>query len=131
MYLSVESDKEPQAPFLPDKWEAQLRKGTLEMAVLATLWHDRLYGLEILRSLEAQSQLVLADGTIYPILSRLKAEGLLTAEWVEAGAGHPRKYYTLTEPGKDRLRYMAATWAELARNLGHLLKPVLDFQVTR
>src|ERR1700722_7652793 len=84
-----------------DRWEAQLRKGALEMATLASLWRGRLYGLEIIRTLEAQSSLVLAEGTIYPILSRLKAEALLTSEWVEADAGHPRKYYGLTNEGRD------------------------------
>ncbi len=53
----------------PDKWEAQMRKGCLEMAVLASLWRDRLYGLEILRVLERDSSLVLAEGTIYPSLT--------------------------------------------------------------
>src|SRR6201997_1295208 len=91
----------------PDRWEAQLRKGALEMAALASLWNGRLYGLEIIRSLESRSQLVLAEGTIYPILNRLKAEGMLTSEWVEAEAGHPRKYYTLTASGRERLREMA------------------------
>ena len=76
----------------PDRWEAQLRKGALEMATLASLWRGRLYGLEIIRFLESHSRLVLAEGTIYPILNRLKAEGLLTSVWVEAEAGHPRKY---------------------------------------
>ena len=76
----------------PDRWEAQLRKGALEMAALASLWRGRLYGLEIIRFLENQSRLVLAEGTIYPILNRLKSEGLLASEWVEAEAGHPRKY---------------------------------------
>ena len=97
----------------PDRWEAQLRKGALEMAALASLWRERLYGLEIIRFLESQSQLVLAEGTIYPILNRLKAEGMLTSEWVEADAGHPRKYYSLTEAGRQRLRQMAEAWATL------------------
>ena len=88
---------------LADRWEAQIRKGALEMAALASLWQGRLYGLEIIRFLEGQSQLVLSEGTIYPILNRLKAEGMLSSEWVEAEAGHPRKYYSLTEPGRQRL----------------------------
>ena len=114
-------------PFEPesDRWEAQLRKGALEMAALASLWHGRLYGLEILRFLESQSRLVLAEGTIYPILNRLKSEGLLTSEWVEAEAGHPRKYYSLTESGRGRLREMAAAWAGFAAGLSRLLEPVL------
>ena len=59
----------------------------------------RLYGLEILRVLERDSSLVLAEGTIYPILNRLRAEGLVQSQWVEAEAGHPRKYYQLTQSG--------------------------------
>ncbi len=110
----------------PDRWEAQLRKGALEMAALASLWHGRLYGLEILRFLETHSRLVLAEGTIYPILNRLKSEGLLTSEWVEAEAGHPRKYYSLTESGRSRLREMASAWAGFAAGLSRLLEPVLE-----
>jgi PadR family transcriptional regulator PadR len=110
----------------PDRWEAQLRKGALEMAALASLWHGRLYGLEIIRFLESNSRLVLAEGTIYPILNRLKAEGMLTSDWVEAEAGHPRKYYALTAAGRVRLRQMAEAWANFAGGLSQLLEPVLD-----
>jgi PadR family transcriptional regulator PadR len=112
----------------PDRWEAQLRKGALEMAALASLWPGRLYGLEIIRFLESQSRLVLAEGTIYPILNRLKAEGLLTSEWVEAEAGHPRKYYSLTAAGRFRLHRMAEAWVSFSRGLGRLLEPVLEQQ---
>ena len=112
----------------PDRWEAQLRKGALEMAALASLWNGRLYGLEIIRFLESHSRLVLAEGTIYPILNRLKSEGMLTSDWVEAEAGHPRKYYALTEPGRVRLRQMAEAWANFAGGLTQLLEPVLKPQ---
>jgi len=106
-------------------WEAQLRKGSLEMAILASLWQSRLYGLEILRSLSEKSQLDVAEGTLYPILSRLKAEGLLQSEWVEAEAGHPRKYYWLTAPGRRRAREMAEAWHTFAASLAALVQPVL------
>lgn len=114
----------------PDRWEAQLRKGALEMAALASLWRGRLYGLEIIRFLGKHSQLVLAEGTIYPILNRLKDEGLLASEWVEAEAGHPRKYYSLTPAGRQRLRLMAEAWVSFSRGLGNLLEPVLAKQET-
>ena len=107
-------------------WEAQLRKGSLEMAILASLWQSRLYGLEILRALEEKSQLEVAEGTVYPILSRLKNEGLLQSEWVEAEAGHPRKYYWLTAAGKRRAREMAAAWNEFSANLSALVRPITD-----
>jgi PadR family transcriptional regulator PadR len=108
-----------------DKWEAQMRKGCLEMAVLASLWHGRLYGLEILRVLERDSSLVLAEGTIYPILNRLRAEGLVQSQWVEAEAGHPRKYYELTPSGRERATRMAKTWTQFSAGLGRLIEPVL------
>lgn len=112
----------------PDRWEAQLRKGALEMAALATLWGGRMYGLEIIRQLESQSQLALAEGTIYPILNRLKAEGMVTSEWVEAEAGHPRKYYALTKDGRKRLRQMAEAWTGFSAGMNSLLEPVLARQ---
>ena len=109
-----------------EKWEAQLRKGCLELAILASLWEERLYGLEILRLLEENSNLVLAEGTVYPILARLKEEGLLQSEWVEADAGHPRKYYWLTAAGRQKAVSMGHFWNSFAANLSQLLKPVLN-----
>jgi PadR family transcriptional regulator len=114
----------------PDKWEAQMRKGCLEMAVLASLWHGKLYGLEILRVLERDSQLVLAEGTIYPILNRLRAEGLVRSQWVEAEAGHPRKYYELTPGGRERAVRMAKTWTQFSAGLGRLIEPVFGILET-
>jgi PadR family transcriptional regulator, regulatory protein PadR len=108
-----------------ERWEQQIRKGALEMAAMAALWPGRLYGLEIIRRFQDSSQLALAEGTIYPILSRLKDEGLLASEWVEAEAGHPRKYYWLTAAGRTRLQQMAETWTEFSRELARLIKPVM------
>jgi PadR family transcriptional regulator, regulatory protein PadR len=108
-----------------ERWEAQIRKGCLELAILASLWKNRLYGLEILRVLEGDSSLGLAEGTLYLILNRLKAESLVASEWVDAGSGHPRKYYVLTEPGKERLQDMAQFWNRFSANLNVLIEPVL------
>src|SRR5947209_2197260 len=109
-----------------EKWEAQVRKGCLELAILATLWDTRLYGLEILRVLKQTSDLMLAEGTLYPILARLRDERLVESEWVEADAGHPRKYYWLTNGGKQRVLAMADFWNSFTGNLNHLLKPVVQ-----
>lgn len=114
-----------------DRWEAQLRKGALEMAALATLWDRRLYGLEIIRFLERNSDLVLSEGTVYPILNRLKTEGFLHSEWVEAEAGHPRKYYVLTADGRERARQMAESWSRFSGGLNRLLEPVLKMEVVK
>ena len=64
--------------------------------------------------------------SIYPVLNRLKVEGLLTSEWVEAEAGHPRKYYSLTEAGQVRLRVMAQAWTSFAEGLSRLVEPVVN-----
>jgi PadR family transcriptional regulator, regulatory protein PadR len=108
------------------KWETQLRKGGLGLAVLATLWGGRLYGLEMLRRLDADAGLSVPEGTIYPLLNRLKTEGLVTSEWVEAEAGHPRKYYALTDLGRARVRDMATAWTSFARGLDRLLAPLKE-----
>jgi len=93
-----------------DHWDAQLRKGSLELAILASLWANPLYGLEILRTLRSRGGMEVAEGTLYPILNRLRIDGLVSSEWQDAGTGHPRKYYTLTETGRARTRRMAASW---------------------
>ena len=102
-------------------WETQVRKGGLGLAVLAILWPGRLYGLEILRRLDTEAGMSIPEGTIYPLLSRMKADGLVDSEWVEADAGHPRKYYRLTEEGRRRVRDMAASWRAFAQGLERLL----------
>jgi len=112
-----------------DKWEVQLRKGCLELAILGCLWSGKLYGLEILQSLERDSDLVLSAGTVYPLLARLKAEGLLESEWVEAEAGHPRKYYRLTAAGRRRALQMARMWSRFSTILKDLLSPLLKESV--
>ena len=108
-----------------ERWEVQVRKGVLEFAVLAALWSGRLYGLELIRRLETDAKLAVAEGTLYPLLSRLRADGQLAAEWVEADAGHPRKYYRLTPEGRRRVVQMARFWRDFSSNLQHVLAPVL------
>ncbi len=107
-----------------DKWEVQLRKGCLELAILAAVWDGRRYGLEILRRLESDSDLIVSEGTVYPLLSRLKTLGLVRSEWVESDAGHPRKYYALTPAGKKRVVEMARIWARFSSSMNKLLAPL-------
>src|ERR1700723_2351665 len=108
-----------------DKWEVQLRKGCLELAILASLWDGKLYGLEILRRLESDSDLIVSEGTVYPLLSRLKALRLVQSEWVESDAGHPRKYYALTPAGRQRAREMAGMWSRFSHSMTRLLAPIV------
>ena len=107
-----------------EKWEVQLRKGSLELAILASLWEGRLYGLEILRYLEASSDLIVVEGTAYPLLNRLRALGLVDTEWVESDSGHPRKYYRLTTAGRQRAMEMSSIWARFSASMNNLLEPM-------
>ena len=129
MVMNIKREpEEDRGDAAAEPWEGQLRKGSLEMAILATLWKKRLYGLEILRSLDSGSGLVMLDGTVYLILNRLKSAGIVESEWVDAGSGHPRKYYRLTPAGEDRLIRMVKFWSEFSKKLGQLFAPVLGHE---
>lgn len=121
--MATKNDEQAQAQAI-DKWEIQLRKGSLELAILASLWSGKLYGLEILRRLADGSSLMVPEGTVYPLLARLKAEGWVDSEWVEAEAGHPRKYYTLTAAGRRHVLKMAKSWTSFAASMDRLLRPL-------
>jgi PadR family transcriptional regulator PadR len=114
-----------EQPDQPDNWERQVKKGWLELAILASLWGEKLYGLEILRRLEEATDLVVAEGTVYPILSRLKAEGLVDTKWVEGEAGHPRKYYWLTAAGRSRAAAMARYASGFLGSISQIIAPLL------
>jgi PadR family transcriptional regulator, regulatory protein PadR len=117
-------ERDASDPGSADKWEVQLRKGCIELAILAALWDGKRYGLEILRRLESDSDLIVSEGTVYPLLSRLKMLGLVRSDWVESDAGHPRKYYALTPAGKQRAREMAGMWGRFSTSMGKLLAPL-------
>ena len=119
-------ERDPSDQETGDKWEVQLRKGCLELAILAALWDGRLYGLEILRRLESASDLIVSEGTVYPLLNRLRALGLIQGEWVESETGHPRKYYGLTAAGKERALQMAAIWTRFSTSMNRLLAPLAE-----
>jgi len=117
--------KDARPTAAPENWETQIRKGWLELAILASLWGDRLYGLDILRRLQTHSDLLLAEGTIYPILGRLKRDGLIDSKWVESEAGHPRKYYWLTTAGRPRAIAMARYASSFLASIDALIGPLL------
>ncbi len=99
--------------------KAQMRKGVLEYCILSILNGEDKYASEILNTLKDAKMLVV-EGTIYPLLTRLKNAGLLNYRWEESTSGPPRKYYTLTETGKLFLKELNATWDEL-RNAVNLV----------
>ncbi|MBJ2175391.1 PadR family transcriptional regulator [Aureibaculum sp. A20] len=92
--------------------KAQMRKGVLEFCILSILQDGDAYTSEILSSLK-DAKLLVVEGTIYPLLTRLKNAGLLSYRWEESTSGPPRKYYGLTETGTLFLKELTTTWAEL------------------
>lgn len=103
-----------------DNWQEQLRRGTLELAVLLAVAPGPRYGLEIIRHLDF-TDLVLTEGTIYPLLARLAREGLVTAEWVSDEGPHPRKYYKLTSRGRARLTQMCREFRAFTAKIERLI----------
>ena len=99
----------------------QLRKGLLEFAVLQIVSRHKVYAADILGRL-SKTPFATGEGTLYPLLSRLKRDGLLQYEWVESESGPPRKYYALTPEGKQRLQDVTSHWQELNEILMNLGK---------
>ncbi|PZD77295.1 PadR family transcriptional regulator [Mesonia sp. K7] len=92
--------------------KAQMRKGVLEYCILSVLRENEAYVAEILDALK-EAKLIVVEGTIYPLLTRLKNASLLSYRWEESTSGPPRKYYGLTETGKQFLEELTMTWQEL------------------
>ncbi|MGB5242858.1 MAG: PadR family transcriptional regulator [Lutimonas sp.] len=92
--------------------KAQMRKGVLEYCILSILQDEDAYTSEILDQLK-EAKLLVVEGTVYPLLTRLKNAGLLNYRWEESTSGPPRKYYGLTENGKIFLEELNNTWADL------------------
>ena len=92
--------------------KAQMRKGVLEYCILSILSSGEAYPSDIIVNLK-RAKLIVVEGTLYPLLTRLKNAGLLTYRWEESKAGPPRKYYTLTELGTKFLGELNLTWKEL------------------
>ncbi len=93
--------------------KAQMRKGVLEFCILSVLKEKEAYTSEILDTLK-NAKLLVVEGTVYPLLTRLKNDGLLNYRWEESTSGPPRKYYELTELGKTFLNELNSTWTELS-----------------
>lgn len=101
--------------------KAQMRKGILEFCVLLIISKEEVYPSDILKELK-DFDLIVVEGTLYPLLSRLKDAQLLEYRWEESKAGPPRKYYKLTAEGKKVLGQMEKNWMELSRSIQTLIK---------
>ena len=106
---------------LMEKWEVQLRKGTLELAILAALQQRTLYGLELLKLLQSLPSTTITEGTLYPLLDRLKRDELVDAQWVQEGDSRPRKYYQLTPLGNKKLTDLTRFWRQSVSDIEWLL----------
>jgi PadR family transcriptional regulator PadR len=100
-----------------ESWQEQLRRGGLELAILLAVASSPRYGLAIIRHLEEYTDLVVTEGTVYPILARLTRDGALLAEWVADEGPHPRKYYQLTAKGRRDLDEMLGHWEAFAEKI--------------
>src|SRR5687767_14925390 len=89
----------------------QLRRGVVEYCVLALLAKEDRYGFDLARTLSGAQALAASEGTVYPLLSRLRKEGLVTTTWHESDAGPPRKYYAITATGRTALDDFISEWA--------------------
>jgi PadR family transcriptional regulator PadR len=89
-------------------WDTQMKKGLLPFFALYIIEQKECYGYELIESLKQTAGFDITESTMYPLLARLQKEGLLQAKWVEQAAGIPRKYYTLTVEGRERLSEMKA-----------------------
>ena len=100
---------------------AQMRKGILEYCILLVISQGKMYANDILAELK-RADLIVVEGTIYPLLSRLKNAGLLSYKWEESKSGPPRKYYYLTDDGTGTMEELSKTWQQLNKTINNLLK---------
>jgi len=104
-----------------EKTKAQMRKGVLELCILSILGENEAYASDIISRMK-ESELIVVEGTLYPILTRLKNDGLLDYRWEESKSGPPRKYYTLTVRGESTSNELKTSWDELVKSIQKIIK---------
>jgi len=103
-----------------EKTTAQMRRGVLELCVLSVISDKEVYTSDIIDAMK-EAELIVVEGTVYPLLSRLKNDDILKYKWEESTSGPPRKYYSLTEKGNDILKQLKESWDELNKSVTKLL----------
>ncbi len=101
--------------------KTQIRKGMLEFAILVIIEGEEIYASEILKKLH-KTDLIVVEGTLYPLLSRLKRQELVDYAWQESKSGPPRKYYKLTQKGRDAIEGLKQSWESLYTSINSLMK---------
>jgi PadR family transcriptional regulator PadR len=99
--------------------KSQMRKGALEYCILLLLKKEAAYTSDIIQKLQ-EAKLIVVEGTLYPLLTRLKNSELLSYQWIESTQGPPRKYYKLTEKGEIFLSELEISWRELNNTINHI-----------
>ena len=102
-----------------DNTKAQMRKGILEYCILAVLSRNSCYDIDVINELR-KAQVIVVEGTLYPLLTRQKNAGLLSYRWEESPQGPPRKYYELTELGKIYLNDLDRVWVDLVESVNQI-----------
>ncbi|MEO9475022.1 MAG: PadR family transcriptional regulator [Cyclobacteriaceae bacterium] len=100
--------------------QVQMRKGILEFCILSIISRGEVYASDMLEELTS-AKIMVVEGTLYPLLTRLRKAGLVDYKWVESNSGPPRKYYTMTEEGSKFLNTLDATWHELVSSTGKII----------
>jgi PadR family transcriptional regulator PadR len=101
---------------------AQMRKGTLQYCVLALLGERERYGFDLVKALAKADGMVTSEGTIYPLLSRLRRDGLVESTWQESPSGPPRRYYRLTDGGRGALEGFRREWSRFRDAVDHFVE---------
>lgn len=109
----------PETAYLP-KWVTQVRKGLLDFCVMRLLGRGEKYGYQLVQELKQMPNLVITEGTIYPILAKLKKEGLLISELKDTGSGPTRRYYRLSGAGEQMRSEMGQYWQDLTESVREL-----------
>ena len=104
--------------------KAQMRKGVLEMCILAIIAEEEVYPSDIIARLKS-NDLIVVEGTLYPLLTRLKNDGLLDYSWRESSAGPPRKYFKVSDLGRRFLDALTNSWTQLVQSVGQTIGPAV------
>ncbi|KYG76634.1 PadR family transcriptional regulator [Roseivirga echinicomitans] len=100
--------------------QVQMRKGILEFCILHIISRGEVYASDMLEELTS-AKIIVVEGTLYPLLTRLRKAGLLEYKWVESNSGPPRKYYTITEEGKEFKNSLSNTWLQLVESASQII----------
>lgn len=104
------------------KWMSQVKKGTLTFIILSVLKDKEFYGYELIEEVKKHTDIEIAEGTLYPLMNRLKKEELVSSKWIEQESGIPRKYYCITNTGNETLIQMRIYWSNLENSIKKISK---------